>query len=309
MELRHLRYFVAVAEELNFTRAAARLHIAPPPLSVQIRKLELEIGTDLLARDGRNIILTEAGRVFLEQARQTLAHANRSITLARRVASGEIGHLSIGYNTVAEFGVLPKIIPAFRRSFPNIRLVFRSLRTPQQMEALARDEIDLGFVCPPVCIDNLDLQVLRRAPFVVGMSTEHRLAAAAHVTFESLSEEPLILYSRTLDPSTFHLIEQHFIRAGSVLNVAYELETPLSMINFAAMGNGCCIVPDYALGIQRAGITYKPLGPPPVLRALAIVKRKDKGVLAESFYQFVLEHATPPTGEPAEHLVELPIAK
>src|ERR1700722_11618252 len=98
MELRHLRYFVAVAEELNFTRAAERLHIAQPPLSVQIRKLEAEVGTPLLERDSRNIKITEAGRVFLEEARHAITHAARGVTLARQAADGEIGHLSIGHN-------------------------------------------------------------------------------------------------------------------------------------------------------------------------------------------------------------------
>jgi DNA-binding transcriptional LysR family regulator len=289
MELRHLRYFVAVAEELNLTRAAARLHIAPPPLSVQIRKLEIEIGADLLSREGRGIALTEAGRVFLEQARQTLAHVNRSVTLARRAANGEIGHLAIGYNTVAEFGVFPQVIPAFRRRWPNVRLTFHSVRTPQQLEALSSDELDVGFVCPPIATDPFDIQELTREPFVAVVPVGHPLADAPEISFDALSEEPLILCSRTLDPDSYNQIEQHFTRAGAVLNVAYELETSLSMINFVAMGNGCCIVPDYIRHIHRDGVVYKPLGPPRILRALAIIKRKGRGGLAESFYRFAID--------------------
>src|SRR5258708_1983764 len=131
MELRHLRYFVTVAEELNFARAAARLRIAPPALSVQIRKLELEIGTDLLARDGRGSKLTDAGRIFLVQARKSIADAGLGVALARRAAKGEIGHMSIGYNTPSEFGIFPKVIPAFKKKSPDVDLRFHNLTTPQ----------------------------------------------------------------------------------------------------------------------------------------------------------------------------------
>jgi LysR family transcriptional regulator, hca operon transcriptional activator len=289
VELRHLRYFVAVAEELNFRRAAARLHIAPPPLSVQIRHLEREIGADLLSRQGRNVSLTEAGRVFLEQARQTLAHAKRAVALARQTANGETGHLSIGYNTVAEFGVFPKIIPAFKSRWPNVHLTFHGRRTPEQFAALSRDELDLGFVCPPPPTDAFDMQDLTKQPFVVVLSVDHPLASAPIVSFDILSKEPLILYSRLLDPETFHEIEQHFMRAAAVMNVAYEFETSLSMINFVAAGNGCCIVPDYASNFRQHGIVCKPLGPPSIVRTLAIAKKKGRGGLAESFYRFAVD--------------------
>jgi DNA-binding transcriptional LysR family regulator len=289
MELRHLRYFVAVAEELNFTRAAARLHIAAPPLSVQIRKLEVEIGADLLSRKDRNIRLTEAGRVFLEQARQTLAHANRAIISARQVANGEIGHLSIGYNTVAEFGVFPTIIPAFRKQFPNVRLTFHSLRTPQQLEALSRDEIHVGFVCPPVPADDFEMQELTQQPFVAVVSADHRLACTPAVSYSALSDEPLILYSRVLDPDAFRQMEEQFLRAGAVMNVVYELESPLSMINFVAMGHGCCLLPDYALRIRPEGVVCKPLGPPSILRSLAVIKKSGSGGVRHLFYRFVVE--------------------
>src|SRR5579872_6599418 len=143
MELRHLRYFIAVAEELNYRRAAARLFIAAPPLSVQIKHLQQEIGVELFARRGRGIQLTEGGRAFLDQARKTLTSANRGIAVARQAANGEIGHLSIGYNAPAGFLVFPKVVPAFCRARPLVQVTFHALNMPQQLEGLRREELDL----------------------------------------------------------------------------------------------------------------------------------------------------------------------
>jgi DNA-binding transcriptional LysR family regulator len=290
MELRHLRYFVAVAEELNFTRAAERLHIAQPPLSVQIRNLESEIGAELLSREARNIKLTEAGRVFLEQARQTLANANRGVTLARQAAKGEIGHLSIGHNRPAEFRVFPKIVPAFKKKRPHVHLTFHSLKMSQQFEALRRDELDLGFVWLPVPTDEFDVQELTKEPLVAMLPADHRLAAAASVSIKDLLHEPLILFPRALDPETYHEIEQLFLRAGGVMNVVYELETLLSVINFVAMGSGCSLLPDFTRIIRREGIVYKPLRGPNIVKTLAIVKKKGRGDLAEMFYRFTVDN-------------------
>src|SRR6266851_3628619 len=158
MELRHLRYFVAVAEELHFTRAAAKLHIAQPALTVQIQRLEADVGAALLSREGRSVSLTEAGRVFLERSRHILAQADEGIVLARRAAKGEIGHLSIGYNTPAQFRIFPKVIPAFKRRWPLVYLSFHNLRSRQQLEGVRRGELDLGFVWLPVQKAGLDVQ-------------------------------------------------------------------------------------------------------------------------------------------------------
>jgi DNA-binding transcriptional LysR family regulator len=292
VELFQARYFVTVADELSFRRAADSLHVSSSSLSVQIRKLELEIGADVFVREGHTIKLTDVGRVFLKEARQMLVQAERSVTLARQAASGELA-LSIGYNTVAEFDVVPRIIPAFKKQWPTAQLTLRSLRTPEQFEALRSNELDLGFICPPIPSDDFDVQELTREPFVAVLSTEHRLASAPIVSFEALSGEPLILYSRVLDPDSFRQIEQHFNEARSVMNVVYELESSFAMINFVAKGNGCCIVPEYAAGIRRDGTVCKPLGPPSIMRSLAVAKRKDSGILAESFYRFAVDQLAP----------------
>jgi DNA-binding transcriptional LysR family regulator len=292
MELFQARYFVTVADELSFRRAAENLHVSSSSLSVQIRKLELEIGADVFIREGHTIKLTDVGRVFLKEARQILIQAERSVTMARQAATGELA-LSIGYNTVAEFDAVPRIIPAFKKQWPSAQLTLRSLRTPEQFEALRSNELDLGFICPPIPTEGFDVQELTREPFVAVLSAGHRLAAASSINFEDLSGEPLILYSRISDPDSFRQIEQHFADARAVMNVVYELESSFAMINFVAMGNGCSIVPEYAAGILRDGTVCRPLGPPSIMRTLAVAKRKDSGILAESFYRFAVEQFAP----------------
>src|SRR5258708_19763542 len=191
MDLSHWRYLVTVAEELNFARAAASLRIAPPALSVQIRKLELEIGTDLLARDGRGSKLTDAGRIFLVQARKSIADAGLGVALARRAAKGEIGHMSIGYNTPSEFGIFPKVIPAFKKKSPDVDLRFHNLTTPQIVPALPPHKVHFGFVSLPIPPDDFQVKRLAEHPLIVVEPAEHRLAYAKFVSIVRLSTGPL----------------------------------------------------------------------------------------------------------------------
>jgi len=288
MELRHLRYFLAVAEELNFTQAAARLHMAQPPLSVQIRKLEAEVGAELFSRIGRRVTLTEAGKVFLAETRDILARTERSLDLARHAANGQIGHLTIGYNTVAEFKVFPTLVPAFRKEWPNVRFTFRAFEIAQQLEALRRDEVDVGFVWLPFPREEFDVTELTRATLVAVLPAKHRLAAMPTVSVKALSHEPLLMFSRALDPQTHHQIEELFLRSGATMNVALELDSLLSMLNFVAIGSGCALLPDYLQTVSRHGIVYRPLRPMNTMKAMAVVKRKGKAGLAERFYRFAI---------------------
>lgn len=288
MELRHLRYFVAVAEELSFARAGARLKIAPPPLHVQIRNLEREIGTPLFERVGRGIRLTEPGRILLDQARLTLAQAQRSIALARQASEGEIGNLSIGYIPSAEFQLFPRIIPAFRKAFPQVHLSFHSMKGGSQIDALRRDEIDVGLLWLPVPVDGFDAEQVLEDPLIVALPAEHSLAVKSSISIKELAAEPLILASRTLAPETFYQFDQLFQRAGAVMNVAYELDNSLSILNFVAMGFGCSIVPEYARALRQEGIVYRRLRPA-MTRKLGIVKKKGRGGIAKLFVRFTLD--------------------
>ncbi|HVW67366.1 MAG TPA: LysR substrate-binding domain-containing protein, partial [Steroidobacteraceae bacterium] len=219
---------MAVAEELSFKRAAEHLHIAPPPLSVQIRKLEEEIGTDLFVRQARGVKLTEAGQVLLEKARETLAAAKRAIVLAREAGNGEIGHLSIGYNAPAGFLVFPRVVPQYQRARPSVQLTFHALNMPQQLEGLQREELDLGVVWLPVPADQFDIKELIREPLIAVLPATHRLATRADVSIKDLSNEPMILPSKLLHAHIHQEITCRFQRARATLRIAYELESSLS---------------------------------------------------------------------------------
>jgi DNA-binding transcriptional LysR family regulator len=287
MELRHLRYFLTIAEELSFRKAAARLHIAQPALSVQIRQLETEIGAALFSREGgRGIKLTDAGSVFLDHARTTLIQVGRGVTEARLAAKGETARVAIGFVPAAEYRVFPKLVPALHQTRPHVHLAFRDLKTLEQLDAIRRDELDLGFGWLPIPAKDFDWHPIADDSFIVALPAGHRLVAKAVVSIKDLSNEPLIFFPPHLYPDTHRRIERLFLSAGAVMNVIYELETSPSMINFVAMGGGCSLMPGYASAIRHEGVVYRPLKPPNVVISLAMIKKKGRGGLVESIFKY-----------------------
>jgi DNA-binding transcriptional LysR family regulator len=198
-ELRHLRYFVAVAEELNFSRAARRLRMAQPPLSVAIRQLEQELGTSLFHRTSREVKLTEAGAVLLEGARRTLAEADHALTAARRVGAGELGWLRIGYGWYTGFETLPALGRAARRSRPDIELLTEEIRPYRLPAALRSGAIDVALAVHPDLVSDLTYQIVRRERIVAVISSSHPLAGEQEIPLEALTEE-LVLFPRNLAP-------------------------------------------------------------------------------------------------------------
>src|SRR5262249_41019563 len=176
VELRHLRYFVAVAEELNFSRAAERLHMAQPPLSVAIRQLEQELGTSLFERTSREVRLTESGVALLDGARRTLAEAEAAFTAARRAAAGEVGSLRIGYNWRAGFETLPALGQALRRAHPDVELLAEEMRPNRMAAALRAGAIDVALALYPDIVATLSYVTVRREHIVALLSDTHPLA-------------------------------------------------------------------------------------------------------------------------------------
>jgi DNA-binding transcriptional LysR family regulator len=292
MELRYLQQFVTVAEELNFTRAAARLNVTQPPLSVQIRKLEQMVGVQLFERDNRNVELTEAGRLFLDRARQLLLLADQSIDMAQRAARGEIGHISVAYTNPAGFLVFPRIIPTFTTMRPDVHLTFHDLRIPHQIEKLRRKELDIGFVWLPIPTDEFDMHVLATQKFIAVLPKDYQGASSAMDVGE-LSGKPMVLIRRALDPESFRQIEELFKTSKSRMSVAYELETLPSVLGFVAMGCGYSILPEYVRGLSREGVVYRNLSSPNTTKQLAVVKHKGSSPLVEDFYRLICESFRP----------------
>jgi DNA-binding transcriptional LysR family regulator len=199
-ELRHLRYFVVVAEELNFSRAATRLHMAQPPLSVAIRQLEDELGTELFLRTTREVKLTEAGRELLDGARRTLAEADHAVAAAKRAGAGELGQLKVAYSWSARLETLPALGQALRASHPDVELLAQEMWNAAMIPAIRSGTVDVAVaLCPELAPDVAD-QVIRTERVVAVLPATHALASEEAVPLSSLSEETFVFFARELAP-------------------------------------------------------------------------------------------------------------
>ena len=272
MELRHLRYFVAVAEELNFTRAAGRLHIAQPPLSQQIRQFEEELGVVLLYRTKHHVQLTDAGRAVLAEARRALAQADKVAIVARRSAQGMAGDLNIGFSSSAPHTVLPKILRAFRSRFAAITLKLHELSTEQQLECLAAGSIDVGFIRLPV--ENTDASLIvkpiLREALVLAVPKGHALARLRVVPVRSLAKAPFIRFPRRIAPGLYDQIDSMCCRAGfkpRIVQEALQIQTTISLV---AAGLGIAIVPESIRSLHPEQVVYRPLIRPAAMTEMGL---------------------------------------
>lgn len=200
LELRHLRYFIAVAEELNFSRAADRLHMAQPPLSAAIRQLEQELGTELLVRTTREVRLTEAGSRFLDGARRTLAELERARSDAQRAAAGEIGQLRIGFSWSARFETLPAVGRSFRASHPDVSLLTEEMWNARMLPALRSGAIDLAISLCPEIAGEFSYQPIRSEPVIALLANSHPLSSKRELELRALAEESFLMFPRELAP-------------------------------------------------------------------------------------------------------------
>jgi DNA-binding transcriptional LysR family regulator len=205
-ELRHLRYFVVVAEELNFSRAATRLHMAQPPLSVAIRQLERELGTDLFQRTTREVRLTEAGRVLLDGARRTLAEADRAVARAKRAAAGELGQVKVAFSWSARFATLPTLGQAFGSRYPDVQLITQEMWNADMESALHSGAIDVAIsLCPELAPDLAD-EVIRTEPVVAILAAKHSLANEEAISLGALADDEFVLFPRELAPRLYDVM-------------------------------------------------------------------------------------------------------
>lgn len=261
MELRHLRYFCALAEELHFGRAAARLHIAQPALSEQIRKLEAELQVRLFDRDRRRVALTAAGAAFLREARTALDHAERAADAARRADRGEIGQLRVGFTSSAANEALPAILPAFRAAHPDVGLVLRDLTIAAQARLLQAGEIDLAFVRPHPREPDLRWETVAHDTFVAVLPGGHPLAAREEVDAVELAAEPFVLWPRRLSPELYDRILGYCREAGFEPAVAQEAQEVPTILGLVAAGVGVSLLAESVRSLHRDGIALRPVRP------------------------------------------------
>jgi DNA-binding transcriptional LysR family regulator len=277
MELRQLHYFLAVAEELNFGRAAQRLNIAQPPLSRQIRQLEQELGVQLFHRTSRRVELTEVGNVFLEEARRILKQVEQSIQVTQRASQGEIGRLTVAFEGSSAYDIIPTTLKTYRERFPDVELVVLSMTTEEQVEALHDDRIQVGFVVPPLQgqVQDLFVEAVLQEPLVLALPEAHPLAAQSKVKVRSLVNEAFIMGQRNSGCGLYDQVIAACRRAGFSPNVTQEVNEMQVLLGLVAAGLGVAILSGSAKQFQRSGVVYRELQPASSEVALAIAWRKD----------------------------------
>ena len=260
MELRHFRYFLAVAEELNFTRAAKRLHIAQPPLSRQIRELEEEIGTRLFERTKRSVRLTAAGQAFATATRQIIERTEHAVNEARRAARGETGRLSIGYAGPLVDESFPLLLRTFREKNPGIALEIHELSSSAQMARLLAGEIQAGFcgVRFPGRRE-ISFECVQYSKICAVFSPDHPLARRKRVTLQMLADERIIFLTRGMAPAYYDWVISLCRKAGYTPNMAYESDRTITVLEMAAAGFGAGILPDTMEKYHAGEVVFQPL--------------------------------------------------
>ena len=277
MELRHLRYFAAVARELNFSRAAEQLHIAQPPLSRQIRQLEEELGAQLFDRRARPLRLTPAGQFFHGQAVQMLWRLEEVRATTRRIAQGRRTWFGIGFVPSTLYGPLPEVIRRFRETEPEIDVGLSELTTLQQIEALKAGRIDVGFGRLRFDDDRIEGEVVTDERVVAALPATHRLARRKRLALAELAGEALLLYPAKPRPSYADQVLDMFRSRGLTPTVALEANEMQTAIGLVVAGIGYALVPRSVQGLHREGVVYLPLSDAGVSSPVIMNFRADDG--------------------------------
>jgi DNA-binding transcriptional LysR family regulator len=297
MELRHLRYFIAVAEELHFGRAAQVLGISQPPLSQQIQALEQEVGARLFERTNRRVELSEAGRLFLEEARLVLAQVDKAADVARRAQLGELGELKIGFTSSAPFSsTIPQAIFAFRQRFPSVHLNLREMSSTRVADALVDESIQVGIMRPLPLPDSLTVVELMREPLVAVLSSKHPLVAGSEegLFLSALALEPFVFFPRSYGSGLYTQLLSLARDAGFSPHFAQEAGEAMTIIGLVAAGLGVSVLPASYRRMRIDGVVYRPLLDPQAISAVWLVQRKDQtSPMAKAFVELLTRKAEP----------------
>ena len=302
MNFQRLRYFVVVAEELNFSRAAVRLRMAQPPLSYQIKRLEEELGVQLFHRTKRSVRLTDAGRLLLVEARGLLVHAEQTASVVHRVGQGEVGRLTVGFVPSAANRVLPPILRAFGERFPSVELLLREVDPDRLLRGLSDGRVDAGFLYLPFEEDSLNSRPVSRETFVAALPDTHPLSNKPRVSLSALADEPFVLTPRYQGAGLRDKIAEHCRQAGfepKVVQEAWLMQTTVSLV---AGGIGVTLVPASLQNLQRAGVVYKYVeGLSPEIELGVVWRRGDRSAVLRAFLGVVEDVTNRGKGEPEEH--------
>jgi DNA-binding transcriptional LysR family regulator len=259
MEFRHLRYFLALADELHYGRAAQRLSITQPPLSLNIQQLESSVGARLFDRDSKGVRLTAAGVAFREAAQVLLAKADEAQLLARDIEAGSVGRLRVGFVGSVLFRGLPQWLERYQASHPRIDVALSELNSQEQIDALMRDELDLGFVHTQRVPPELQTGLVRADKFLCCVNASHALAQRRKVSLLQLRDEPFVLFSRQASPDYYTRIIEMCSALGFYPRVRHEVRHWLSVVSLVSQGMGVSVVPAPLERSGMAGAVFRPL--------------------------------------------------
>ena len=261
MELRHLRYFLAVGEALNFTRAAAKLRVAQPSLSRQVQDLEDEIGVDLLRRSPRGVTLTAEGKLFLEEARDLLKRAEESVEKVRSLARGEYGELHVGYVTIPTVEILPPALAAFQKAVPRVKMLLHDLSSDELIAGLHNATLELAVMVKPTGgqTAGIEFEPLRTYPWCVALTAAHPFARLKSIALEKLPAQPLVVLRRKDYSEYYRFLDRVFAPISAKPRIAVECDSASSLIMEVEAGRGIALVNTVLKRVAGRRLLYRPL--------------------------------------------------
>ncbi|HWL22245.1 LysR family transcriptional regulator [Priestia megaterium] len=285
MELRQLQYFIAVAEELNFSRAAERVKITQPPLSLQIQNLEKELDIVLFYRNKRQVKLTDAGKLFYTEVCKIFNHLERAVEDAKRTQHGEIGTIRVGFVGSATYDILPSILREFRNLYSEVEVHLFEMSTPMQLEALREGEIDIGVLRPPVNDEIIHTEIVSTVPCVLAVPKQHPLLKIKNVSLSDLKTYPFVMLSRK---TWSNLYDEILGLCNPIIQQeALEFQTVIGLV---AAKLGIAVVPQSAVNLHTQDVVYLDLDDQLPVASMGIAwRQKDQSPLVQSFIQLARE--------------------
>lgn len=294
MEFKQMRYFLAVAEERNFSRAAERLSIAQPPLTRQIHKLEQMFGTPLFVRTSKGVELTEAGHSLYQEVPNILALAERAEQRTRLNAQGRMGSLNVASFGSGMLKMVPRVLATFHEQRPAVEITLHQMDKAEQIKALRERRIDVGFACLIPRESDLKIETMLREPIIVAMHESHRLCAKAEITVRDLDDEPMILYPNIELAGLAHSVAAAFRRGGARLRVEQKVGDSVTAIALVSSGYGLCITTDSTGNLRLPGVVYRPFRSPHLrdLELSCFYRRGNGSPVLKDFLEIVRKFGT-----------------
>ena len=294
MDLRHLRYFIAVAEEQNIGRAALRLHISQPPLTRQIQQLEEELGVQLFIRTPRGVELTQAGTLFLDEARNIRSLVEQAIERTKRAGQGKLGRLDIGIFGTGILGAIPLLLHHFRDSHPDVRVVLHTMSKDEQIEALRQKRITIGFNRIISPLPDLETELIIREPLYLAVNETHPLSQLEQVTFSDIASQPLVLFPTGARPNFVDRVIELCRNQGFTPEISQIVGDAVTGVALVAGGFGATLVPKSATTLGLPGVVFRPFAEPAsaTVDLSCIYRKDDESAILQAFLHTIREFRT-----------------